>query len=175
MYKSYTKVKNKNYSIILVIVLFVLLIRALYTFTTRNNHDFSSMQKAYVNYVVDGDTIEVTYEGKRERIRLIGIDTPESVNKDSSKNVPFGSIASAFTKEMLEGKDVYLEFDTQKYDKYGRSLSYVYLGETMFNKTLVEMGYAKSYNSGKLNKYSLDFIYLEMMARKYKRGLWAQP
>lgn len=62
--------------------------------------------KFKVNRVVDGDTVKITYKGKEESLRLIGIDTPESVHSDSSKNVAQGLTASEFTKSYLENKDV---------------------------------------------------------------------
>ena len=73
-----------------------------------------------VTRVVDGDTIIVDLNGVEERVRLIGIDTPESVHPDASRNLPEGKVASEFTKSRLEGKEVKLEFDVQERDQYGR-------------------------------------------------------
>lgn len=93
--------------------------------------------------VVDGDTIIVQYEGVEERVRLIGIDTPESVHPDRSKNTEAGVTASDYVKVLLADKSVYLEFDKQKRDRYGRLLAYVYLANgTFINAHLLEMGYA---------------------------------
>lgn len=92
--------------------------------------------------VVDGDTIVVDFNGVEEKVRMIGIDTPESVHPDSEKNTAEGFTASAYTKTALEGKYVTLEFDVQQRDQYGRLLAYVYLNGVMFNKTLLETGYA---------------------------------
>lgn len=88
--------------------------------------------------IVDGDTIVVKIGGNDEKVRLIGIDTPESVHPDGSRNVEYGEIASNFTRTHLEGKEVSLEFDVQERDRYGRILAYVYLDGKMFNKTLLE-------------------------------------
>jgi len=105
--------------------------------------DENNLQGPYkVVRVVDGDTIIVDLNGAEERVRLIGIDTPESVHPDKEKNVEYGQIASAFTKDMLEGKQVHLEFDVQERDQYGRLLAYVYLNGEMFNKILLEQGHA---------------------------------
>lgn len=93
--------------------------------------------------VVDGDTIEVDFNGVEEKVRMIGIDTPESVHPDSDKNTEAGITASEYTKSMLEGKYVTLEFDVQERDMYGRLLAYVYLDGVMFNETLLEEGYAE--------------------------------
>lgn len=103
----------------------------------------SKMTSYKVTHVSDGDTITVNYNGTNEKVRLIGIDTPESVHPDASRNVPEGKIASQFTKSQLLDKNVYLEFDIQQRDKYGRLLAYVYIDGHMFNKTLLEKGYAK--------------------------------
>ncbi|XVG96293.1 thermonuclease family protein [Eubacteriales bacterium KG127] len=93
--------------------------------------------------VVDGDTIVVKVDGVKEKVRLIGVDTPESVHPNQSKNTKLGKEVSNFTKKKLEGKYVRLETDVQERDKYGRILAYVYIDNKMFNKTLLEKGYAK--------------------------------
>ncbi|NLK43715.1 MAG: hypothetical protein GX300_04905, partial [Tissierellia bacterium] len=82
--------------------------------------------------VVDGDTLIIEMEDKEERVRLIGVDTPESVHPDASKNVKAGKIASDFTKSRLEGKYIELEFDVQERDRYGRILAYVWHEGEMF-------------------------------------------
>lgn len=92
--------------------------------------------------VVDGDTIVVNYNGKEEKVRLIGVDTPESVHPDSSKNTEAGEIASDYTKAALEGKQVELEFDVQERDQYGRLLAYVWIDGKMYNETLLRDGVA---------------------------------
>ena len=74
--------------------------------------------KVYCDRVVDGDTIVVLMDGKKEKVRMIGINTPESVHPDKSRNTPMGKIASKYTKDNLEGKYVTLETDVQERDKY---------------------------------------------------------
>lgn len=122
--------------------------------------------------VVDGDTIKVNFNGIEESLRMIGIDTPESVHPDGSKNTEAGKIASEYTKSMIEGKEVTLEFDVQERDKYGRLLAYVWLGNTMFNKTLLQEGYAQVSTYPPNIKYVNDFVALERIARENKKGLW---
>lgn len=122
--------------------------------------------------VVDGDTIKVNFNGKEESLRLIGIDTPESVHPDGSRNTEAGKIASEYTRSMLENKEIILEFDVQERDKYGRLLAYVWLGNTMFNKTLLEEGYAQVSTYAPNVKYVNDFVALEKTARKNNKGLW---
>ncbi|MBQ3199111.1 MAG: thermonuclease family protein [Firmicutes bacterium] len=107
--------------------------------------------------VVDGDTIVVNYNGTEEKVRMIGIDTPESVHPDTDKNTEAGQTASEYTKTLLENKAVSLEFDVQERDQYGRLLAYVYLNGTMVNKTLLEDGYANIATYPPNVKYVDDF------------------
>jgi endonuclease YncB( thermonuclease family) len=125
-----------------------------------------------VTRVVDGDTIKVNFNGKEESVRLIGIDTPESVHPDASKNLPEGKLASQFTKDKLEGKEITLEFDVQERDKYGRLLAYAWIGGEMFNKTLLEEGYAQLATFPPNVKYVEEFTQLQETAREGNKGLW---
>jgi micrococcal nuclease len=95
--------------------------------------------------VVDGDTIIVKMKGTEERVRLIGMDTPETVHPEKPIEY-FGKAASAFTKRMAEGKMVRLEYDWQEKDKYGRLLAYVYLEDGIFlNAEIINQGYGFAY------------------------------
>lgn len=130
---------------------------------------------AKVSKVVDGDTIEVSLNGKTERVRLIGVDSPEVA--DERKPVRcFGKEASNKAKEVLDGKIVSLESDpTQgEKDRYGRLLRYVFLNDLNFNKFMLSEGYAHeyTYNSNPY-KYQLEFRKAEGKARENKKGLWA--
>lgn len=135
--------------------------------------DQQSEDTYLVTRVVDGDTIIVNMYGVEERVRLIGVDTPESVHPDEDRNVKYGDIASDFTKEKLEGKKVTFEYDVQEKDRYGRILAYVYLDGKMFNKTLLEEGHAKVATYPPNVKYVDDFIALQEQAHENKRGVWA--
>ena len=109
--------------------------------------------------------------GKKEKVRLIGVDTPE---KDGpyTKAEPFNREASAFTKMMVKGNSVRLEYDWQKRDKYGRLLAYVYLEDSTFlNAELVKQGYATVFRKFRF-KYRDNFIRYEQEAKKNKKGLW---
>lgn len=125
--------------------------------------------------VVDGDTIDVTINGQTERVRLIGMDTPETV--DPRKPVQcFGIEASNKAKEILTGQKVYLEADeTQgERDKYDRLLRYVFLEDgTNFNEMMISKGYAHEYTYNFPYKYQSDFKAAEKQAMKLKKGLWA--
>ena len=121
-----------------------------------------------VERVVDGDTIIVHDVG---RVRLIGVDTPESV--DPRRPVEFfGREASAFTKRLLEGQRVRLEHDWERTDRYGRKLAYVYLPDGTFaNAEIVRQGYGHAYTRFPF-KYLDRFRQLEREARQAGRGLW---
>ena len=125
-----------------------------------------------VTRVVDGDTIVVNINGVDEKVRLIGIDTPESVHPDSTLNSELGKIASDFTTKLLSGKSVTLEMDVQERDKYGRILAYVYLDGVMVNKTLLSAGMAQVATYPPNVKYVEDFKALEKIARDGNVGLW---
>src|SRR6185295_9348710 len=100
-----------------------------------------------VSRVVDGDTIVVNIHGTDETIRLIGVNTPETV--DPRKPVQcFGKEASNFVKNMLAGKSVRLESDSTQAnrDKYGRLLRYAYLGDVLVNEEIISSGYGFEYS-----------------------------
>ncbi|MFM1525609.1 MULTISPECIES: thermonuclease family protein [Helcococcus] len=123
--------------------------------------------------VFDGDTIVININNKNETVRLLGIDTPESVHPNPKKNTKYGKIASSFTKKLLTNKKVSIELDVQKKDKYGRILAYVYLNNKMVNETIIENGFAKPLTIAPNVKYTKKFTKLFQKARKYKKGLWS--
>ena len=125
--------------------------------------------------VVDGDTITVSINGSSESVRLIGIDTPETVDPRTTVQC-FGMEASNKTKELLTGKRVRLEFDpvTGERDKYRRLLAYVFREDGLFvNKYLVEQGYAYEYTYNTPYKYQAEFKTAQREAEAWDRGLWA--
>ncbi len=123
-----------------------------------------------VKRVIDGDTIELE---NGDRVRLIGIDTPETVHPSKAVEY-YGKEASDFTKRMVEGKRVKIEFDLQKRDKYGRLLAYVFLEDgTFLNAELLKQGYANISTYPPNVKYVEEFSRLEREARENVRGLWA--
>jgi micrococcal nuclease len=128
-----------------------------------------------VTQVVDGDTIKAMVDGKETTFRLIGMDTPEVV--DPRKPVQcFGKEASDKAKEMLEGKKVSLKMDISqgRSDKYGRTLAYVYLPDgTLFNKYMIEEGYAHEYTYADPYEFQDEFKAAEKEARENGRGLWS--
>lgn len=131
----------------------------------------SSRQSAQVVRVVDGDTIDVSIDGLTQRVRYIGVNTPETVDPGSPVEC-FGPEASAANKGMVEGKTVELEKDVSNTDRYGRLLRYVYAGGTMVNAELVKQGYAQVSTYPPDVKYAELFRQLESEARNAGRGLW---
>lgn len=121
-----------------------------------------------VERVVDGDTIIVRGVG---RVRLIGVDTPETVSPGRPVEF-FGREASAFTKRLLEGRSVRLEYDRERTDRYGRTLAYVHLADGTFaNAEIVRRGYGHAYTRFPF-RYRDQFRQLEREARGAGRGLW---
>lgn len=126
-----------------------------------------------VTKIVDGDTIDVETIG---RIRLIGLDTPETVDPRTMVQC-FGQEATNKANELLAGKKVSLESDTVSGDKdtYGRSLRYVFLEDgTNFDKFMISEGYAHEYTYNNIPyKYQADFKAAEKQAREGSKGLWS--
>ncbi len=126
--------------------------------------------------VVDGDTLDIVRDGKTVRLRLIGLDTPETV--DPRKIVQcFGTEASAEAKRLLIGQVVRVETDSSQgeHDVYGRMLAYVYLPDgTLFNKYMIAKGYGHEYTYRLPYRYQSDFKAAEKEAREKKKGLWAE-
>ena len=125
--------------------------------------------------VIDGDTIVVDISGKKETLRLIGIDAPE-IGGNSSKNKCFGKEAEEFAKNILSDASIELEEDESQNDrdKYGRLLRYIILKDgSNFNKTLIREGLAKEYTYKTPYKYQKEFKNAETEARKAKKGLWS--
>jgi micrococcal nuclease len=123
---------------------------------------------------VDGDTIIVRDGGRTEDVRLLGIDTPETV--DPRKPVGcYGPEASAFTKHLVTGRTVTLRYDRELHDRYGRYLAYVWLAGSrplFVNAELVRRGYARSYPFPPNTAHSALFAALERSAAASGRGLW---
>ena len=146
-----------------------------------SKYDYSDI---LVRRVIDGDTLQLD-NGKR--VRLIGIDTPEvhfskgiyqqakRLNKDIETIKVLGRQATQFTKELVEGKKVRLEFDVEKYDKYDRLLAYVYLKDGLFvNEEIIRQGYAQILTIPPNVKYKDVFLEAQREAKENNRGLWGK-
>lgn len=133
-------------------------------------------QRAMVRSVVDGDTIRVDIGGRAMTVRLIGIDTPELRDRRNPSVAPqaFAREATEFTRRALKGQHVRLEFEpTERLDKYGRTLAYVFLDDgTFLNRELVRLGLAHLYTQSAF-RYRKQFRADEEEARRERRGLWS--
>lgn len=125
-------------------------------------------QKAFVTRVIDGDTIVI--EGGY-RIRYIGIDTPETKHPEKPVEY-FGKEASEFNKNLVMGKEIILEYDVQKFDRYGRLLAYVYVNGVFVNAKLAEKGYARVLTVPPNIKHKGLFLDMQKRARAGEEGLW---
>ena len=137
-----------------------------------------------VTRVVDGDTAVITVDGQERRVRLLGVDTPETVHPN--KPVQFyGKEASNFTKQNLTGQRVWLEYDKNPQDRYSRHLAYVWTAKPstintdtmrrdMFNARLLLGGYGKVLIIKPNTRYAKEFAEFESEARSSRRGVWAQ-
>jgi micrococcal nuclease len=121
--------------------------------------------------VVDGDTIIINFNGKEERVRMIGIDTPETVHPTKPVE-PFGPEASEYTKRRLEGKKAGVELDVQERDQYGRLLAYVWVDGVMINNELLEEGLAVVSTYPPNVKYVELFRQTEKKAKEEKKNIW---
>jgi micrococcal nuclease len=124
--------------------------------------------------VVDGDTIHVLVGGRREKVRYIGVDTPET--KHPTKGVQcFGRAASAFNERLVAHERVRLVRDVEERDRYGRLLAYVYrLRDGLFvNAELARLGYARTLTIAPDVRHAAHFSALAREARAEGRGLWS--
>ena len=124
--------------------------------------------------VVDGDTIHVRLDGREERVRYIGVDTPESV-KPGTPVQCFAKRASAFNERLVEGERVRLVRDAEARDRYGRLLAYVYRARDglFVNAALVRGGYAQPLTIPPNVAHAGEFRRLASQARRAGRGLWS--
>lgn len=127
---------------------------------------------ATVTEVVDGDTIVVRFDdGTLDTVRLLGVDTPETVHPDKGVEC-FGPEASRATRERLAGRRVLLEHDVEVRDRYGRRLAYVILGGVRVNDQLVRDGYARLLVIAPNDAHARSMLRAELEARAARRGMW---
>ena len=134
--------------------------------------DFTTDTAYKVVKVIDGDTVKLDYNSKVTNFRLIGVDTPETVHPSKPVEA-FGKEASAFTRNLLLGESVYLRFDVEQTDKYGRHLAYLYRApDGLFvNLEIVRQGYGHAYTRFPF-KYMELFRYYGNQARTAGKGLY---
>lgn len=133
-------------------------------------------QEAAVVKVIDGDTFEARFNNQQYMIRMIGIDTPETVDPHRADGC-YGHQASQMAKQLLSGKTVYLVADIEDQDKYQRLLRYVYLPvnhhQLLFvNDYLMRSGQAKILNIAPNDKFHQQLSQAEDFAQQHQLGLW---
>lgn len=166
---------------VMLLVLVAALVSGLVHLSSPGKKTGADMQ-GVVEHVYDGDTFRLA---DRRKVRLIGIDTPESrenpkLHKDARRSgqdvatiLKAGREASQFTKELLQGQRVRLETDVQTHDRYGRLLAYVYLEDgTFVNARIIAAGYASLMTIPPNVQHADEFRDLLKEARKKRLGLW---
>ena len=188
------KIKKYKLKIILISIIIALCLFATYissskSYSSQNKYKIPKIEsntKYKVTDVVDGDTFDVNIDGKTVRVRMLGMDTPETV--DPRKPVQcFGKEASDKSKKLLLEHSVTLQTDKSQsiLDKYGRVLAYVYLYDNgsekspnistssiFMNEFLLREGYAREYTYNKAYKMQKEFKKIQKEAMDNKRGLW---
>ena len=148
----------------------------------------AAREKVTVTRVVDGDTLTIIYNGKKENVRLVGIDTPESRDnskarrdadrsrKDLQVITSQGKKAAAFVKSLVgKGSVLEIEFDVERRDRYGRLLAYLYFPDgRMLNEEIVRAGYASVMTIPPNGKYKDRFLKAYREARESRVGLWGE-
>lgn len=127
-----------------------------------------------VSKIVDGDTFWIINgKNENEKIRLIGVDAPESRKSGKKEIGYYGKESKIYLEQLLTGKKVRLEYDVSKYDRYKRTLAYVYLENgTFLNAHLIKNGYASTLTVPPNVRYADQFVQLQKEAREKKKGLW---
>ncbi|MDP8957086.1 MAG: thermonuclease family protein [Actinomycetota bacterium] len=158
---------RRAWLVVFLVVLYACAARPLEQSGTTGN------QEARVAKVTDGDTIRVLYRGREERVRLIGVDTPE-VPWYGGPDECFGVEAANYAKRRLEGQVVRLVSGVERRDRYGRLLAYVYLDEELFNLTLVRLGFATADPFPPNTRLAALFAQAQGRARAAGKGLWSR-
>ena len=138
--------------------------------TARGAASATGLEGAVVR-IVDGDTIHVRLGDRTEKVRYIGVNTPE-VHHPRRGAEPGGRDAARVNRALVDGRKVRLELDVQERDRHGRLLAYVWVGGMMVNEELVRLGYAQVMTVPPNVKYQERFLSREREARQRGRGLW---
>ncbi|KGP71602.1 thermonuclease family protein [Pontibacillus yanchengensis] len=141
--------------------------------STSNQKNHRDRIQAKVVKVIDGDTITIKMNGKKDTVRMLLIDTPET-NHPSQPVQPFGPEATSYAKKTMNKKEISLELGTTKRDKYNRLLAYVYVDGTMYNKKVVAKGLARvGYVYPPNDKYVEKLREAEKKAQSQQKGIWS--
>jgi micrococcal nuclease len=174
----------QNRRLYLIVAIAIIIVASFFNFNASDPVSFGLPDKTpntvgiyyKVTKVTDGDTLHVMIEGRDEIVRLIGINTPETVHPEKPVEC-FGKEASQRLKELAKGGVVRLEYDDSQSlrDTYDRLLAYVYLEDgQMLNRKMIAEGYAYEYTYMTPYKYQKEFRELQYVAQSAKRGLWAE-
>jgi len=141
---------------------------------TQSTHKLHAPVFFPVKKIVDGDTFWADDgTAKGIKIRLIGIDAPESKRSFKKEIGVYGKESKAYLSQLLKGRKVRLEYDLDPKDQYGRTLAYVYLEDgTFVNADLIKNGFATLLTIPPNVKFADHFYELQQEARKTKKGLW---
>ena len=161
--------KNKAFYIATTLIVTISVLWALVTLGSYKTGEPELTEPVKVERVIDGDTIVISGD---ITVRLIGIDAPESVHPDESKNTTYGESASLYLKILLEDKEVQLEYDIDQEDDYGRTLAYIYLDGEMVNEKLLRDGIAKIMTISPNTKYLSRLQDAELEAKDNNAGFW---
>lgn len=142
--------------------------------STTTSTSMKGKEEVQVKRVIDGDTFIATDQNNKEiKVRMIGMDTPETV-KPNTPVQPYGKEASNYSKKTLNNRKVYLEFDKGKEDQYGRYLAYVWLDKDhMYNEELVEKGLAREKYFAPNGKYREVFKKAQQRAQEKHLNIWS--
>ncbi|MDY5836507.1 MAG: thermonuclease family protein [Eubacteriales bacterium] len=135
----------------------------------------ASLTEVTIERVVDGDTLIVDMYGSRERVRLIGIDAPESVSDNPDRITEAGLASADYLKKFLADYQglVYLEYDQEPRDQYDRLLAYVWLGNTLLNEKICRDGYAEARSYPPNTRYDKYLQEAMEFAQQDERGIWS--
>lgn len=158
--------RRKTIYLLFIIIIF----GAYYVFEKRDKAP--SSQEYKVLDVLDGDTI-IIEDAKNSRVRYLGIDTPEIALQDSPGE-PMSKEATDFNAKLVEGEEVVLEFDQEKYDVYGRILAYVYVDDVLVNEELLKEGLATVLIIPPNDMHSEKIYSAITDAKRNKKGLWGE-
>ena len=169
--------RRLNFSIlaVLLLILGVSIYAQVGDWMSYPTEDFSGDTAYPVLSIVDGDTVEIDYQGTVTDVRLIGVDTPETVHPSKPVEA-YGKEASNFTRNLLLGESVYLRFDVEQTDRYGRLLAYLYRApDGLFvNLEIVRQGYGHAYTRFPFKHREL-FRHYGTKARAAGKGLYGTP
>ena len=173
---------------VLLLTIFFFAAQRFYVHAPRSSSHVDVNESEYADiaviYIYDGDTIKLA---NGEKVRFVGIDTPESSenkklfrdaarsHQDVHEIIRMGHAAASYTRSLLAGRRVRLEFDIEKRDKYGRLLAYVYRVEDglFINEDIIRNGYAYPMTIPPNILHADEFKRLFREAQKSRRGLWA--